>query len=155
MKRRLRQAAQRWRDGDEDAIIAITRTEFRQLRPSRHPIVLGLWLAFGIVSILQLARGVSPDSVNVALEFDVQRALAGLVVLGVALNLVAPWIPSDKVSLAGEIGGVILCGTAFTVYALVIAGTREQWYLTSGAAWSFGMLAGTAGRAVQIFRRGW
>ena len=155
MKRRFQRASERWRQGDTNAIIVITREEFRRLRPSRHPIVLGLWFAFGIVSVLQLTRGISPDSVNFSLQFAVQRALAGIVVLGVILNLSAPWIPSDKVSLGAELGGVILSCTAFLVYALVIATTRDQWWLTSGAAWSFGMLAGTAGRAVQIFRRGW
>lgn len=135
--------------------MVLTREEFRKLRPSRHPIVLGLWATFGIVSVLQLGRGVGPTSVNTNFPDVIQRALAALVVVGVLCNLIAPWIRKDKASLGLELGGVILCCTAFLMYTLVIVTNTPQWYLSAGAAWAFGMLAGTACRAVQIFRRGW
>lgn len=140
--------------GDNDVVV-LARADFRRLRPSRHPIVMGLWCAFGTVSTLQLIHGVAPTSINSHLEQVVQIVLAGMVIVGTLLNLVGAWVRDDSWALGMEIGGLILLGTAFVVYALAIAGNTEFWAATIGAAWSIGMLAGTLGRTVQIFRRGW
>jgi hypothetical protein len=102
-----------------------------------------------------LQRKVSPTSINSHLEHVVQIVLAGMVIVGTLLNLVGAWVRDDSWALGMEIGGLILLGTAFVVYALAIAGNTEFWAATIGAAWSIGMLAGTLGRTVQIFRRGW
>lgn len=151
----LKRAKLRIRPSGDNDVIVLTRAEFRKLRPSRHPIVLGVWFAFGLVSLVQLFRGTSPASVNTHFDVLVQGMLAVIVVLAVVLNIGGAWIPNDKFSLGCEIGGLILAAAAFTVYAGIIATTVQFWAASTGAAWSLGMLAGTLGRTVQIFRRGW
>lgn len=135
--------------------LILTPAELRKLRPSRHWLVLAIMTGFSIVSVVQILRGPSPDSVNIALPVVVQTVLAVVAVAGAVLNLLAAAIPSDKVALACEAGGMALLCAAFSVYAGIIVATIPQWYATSSAAYSLALSGGTFARIVQILQRGW
>lgn len=105
-------------------------------RGSRHPIQVLITLALIGISTSQLAWGPGASTPVLAMPIEAQRMFAALMLIGAVLVLLGAALPEPRAYWV-ELGGLVGCAVALTVYTLTLKSTVPQWNTSMGSGFGF------------------
>lgn len=122
-------------------------------RPTKDPRIIFPTIGFIGVSLIQIATGPAPSTINSQWATPTQAILAVVMILGGGFTIAGAYARSEFRSIGWELIGCILLTGVFAVYFWAYTTSVAHWAAAPSVMYALCLLAGNVVRAVQLLKR--